>query len=251
MLRLAVVAAVLFLLVRSARAAWRHRRLAVAVWSRIRLRHVLGGLGLVLVVLSVALSLLQLVPVTRVGVGSLIGLSGNAIFAPLEEAQLRANGGQPLVAPDGTPAEAVFDPGALVIAGTTIFLVVLLLLFPYLAYVEEHVFREGLEDASVGRELWTALKFGLLHMIMLIPLAAALAIGVAGFVYGRVYRRTYERAAARRQIVAGPFGVPVTVPPPVERRRAEAVLASTVWHATFNSLIVVLVLVGFMVDWLR
>jgi hypothetical protein len=191
------------------------------------------------------------VPVTRVGAGNLIGLSGNAIFAPLEEAQVRANGGQPLVSPDGTPAEAVFDPGMLLAGGTVAFLVLLLLLFPYLAYVEEHVFREGLEDAGLGRELWTALKFGLLHMIMLIPLAAALAVGVAGFVYGRIYRRAFRRAEARTQTVVGPFGVPVAVRPPRERLRGEAVLVSTVWHATFNSLIVVLVLIGFAVDWLR
>jgi hypothetical protein len=125
----------------------------------------------------------------------------------------------------------------------------LVLLFPWLAYVEERVFREGLEQAGLARELWTALKFGLVHMIMLIPLAAALAIGVAGFVYGRIYRRAYRRAAARSDVVEGPFGIPVTVRPPAPQLRAEAVLASTVWHATFNSTIVALILVGFIAEW--
>lgn len=250
-LRLAVVAAVLFLLLRSARMAWRHRRLAGAVWRRIRPRHVLGALGLLTIVVTVAFTLMAFVPVTRYGAGTPLGLHGNAIFAPIEEAQTRANDGAPVVAPDGTPTEAAFDPGVLIAVGTTGFLVLLLLLFPYLAYVEERVFREGLEEATLPAQAWAALKFGLLHMIMLIPLGAALAVAVAGFAYGRIYRRAYERSAARTETVAGPFGVPVVVAPPRQQVRSEAVLASTVWHTTFNSLIVVLVLLGFAYDWLR
>jgi hypothetical protein len=127
----------------------------------------------------------------------------------------------------------------------------LLLLFPWLAYVEERVFRSGLEDAGLGRQLWVASKFGLVHMIMLIPLAAALAIGVAGFAYGRIYRYAYRRSADRRRSAsAGPFGVPVLVVGVVDRRaaHADALFASTVWHVTFNSLIVLLVVGAFVAD---
>jgi Fe-S cluster assembly protein SufD len=62
LLRLAVVAVGLVLLARAARVAWRQRRFATLVWRRIRPRHVAGSLGLVLVVLSVALTLLSAVP---------------------------------------------------------------------------------------------------------------------------------------------------------------------------------------------
>ena len=250
LLRIAVVVVVLVLLARAARVAWRNRRLAFVVWRRIGARHVAGSLGLVVVVLATALALLQFVPVTSLGLGRLIGLSGNAVFAPLEEATLRSAGGAPPAAPiDPAEPAALPRPSLPVAAGTVVFLGGLLLLFPWLAYVEERVFREGLEDATLGLQVWRALKFGLLHMVMLIPLAAALAIGVAGFVYGRIYRRAYHRAAEQSEVVQGPFGIPVVMPLPVQRLRAQAVLETTVWHAAFNSTIVALVLVGFVVDW--
>ncbi len=115
--------------------------------------------------------------------------------------------------------------------------------------MEERTFREGLEDAGPLREAWTALRFGLIHLVMLIPIAAALAIAVAGFIYGRIYRRRHRKAAARTEEVEGPFGFPVTVAPSPARVRGEAVLEATVWHTTFNSLIVVLVYLGFAAQW--
>jgi hypothetical protein len=251
LLRLAVAGVILVLLGRASRVAWRNRPLALAVWRRIRPRHVLGSLGLMIVVATTLVSLLQLLPFTGYGLGSVIGLSGNAVFAPLEEASIRSGGaglGAPL-APDGDPAGGIDLAEAGLIAGTSAFLLALLLLFPWLAYVEERTFREGLEDATLPRELWTALRFGLIHLVMLIPLAAALAVGVAGFAYGRVYRRAHRRAAQRTEVIDGPFGQPVTIAPSPARVRGEAVLESTIWHTTFNSLLVVLVFLGFLAQW--
>jgi hypothetical protein len=244
-LRLLVVVVIGVLLVRAARAAWPNRHLALAVWRRIRPRHVIGCLGLLTVVIVVAGTLMALVPFTANGLGSAIGLTGNAVFAPLEEATIRSNGGPVAVEGAGVPASA---PWALY-AFTAGFLGLLLVLFPWLAYVEERVFREGLEDAALGREVLAALWFGLVHLVMLIPLAAALAVGVAGFFYGRVYRQAYRRAATHTREVLGPFGVPMTVSRPVEQARSEAVLASTVWHTTFNSLIVLLFLGFSVLEW--
>lgn len=228
-LRLLVVLAVVVLLGRAARPAWRNRGLALAVWRRIRPRHVLGCLALLVVVLGTAVGLLGLMPVTGYGLGSLIGLSGNAVFAPLEEVTGRAGG-----ATGGTEWA--------LLAATGGFLGLLLVMFPWLAYVEERVFREGLETAGAGREAWVALRFGLLHLVMLIPVAAALAVGVAGFFYGRVYRAAYSRVAAERMLT-GASAVAVATGA-TRQARDEAVLAATVWHTTFNSLIVVIVLVG-------
>lgn len=248
-LRLAIAGVILLLLARAGRMAWRNRALARAVWRRIRARHVAGAFGLLVVVLSIALTLLEVVPVTRLGLGSLVGLTGNAVFAPVEEAAIRAGADAGSGAVAGTPAGP--DLGQIAVAvGTTAFLGGLLLLLPWLAYVEERTFREGLEDASPLREAWTALRFGLVHLVMLIPLAAALAIAVAGFAYGRVYRRAHARAAGRTTVAEGPGGLPVAVAPSPARVRGEAVLEATVWHATFNSLVVLLVALGFALTWL-
>ena len=220
-LRIVVAVVILGLLARSARFAWRNRDLAATVWRRMRPRHVLGSIVLLGVVVVVASLLILAVPLSGVSLGSLIGLTGNAVFAPVEQV---AGAGGP------TPTAGV---DAAVWIATAAFLLLLLALFPWLAYVEERMFRHGLERGGLGTQLWTALRFGLVHLVMLVPLAAALAVGVAGFFYGRVYLRTFHRV----NVEHGPAAA-----------RSEAVLASAVWHATFNSLIVVMLLVLLVVD---
>ena len=218
-LRLAVAAVIIVLLARAARAAWHNRRIAPTVWRRIRLRHVAGSLALLTVVLGVAVGLMTLLPITGIGLGSLIGLTGNAVFAPVEEAAARGS------AVTGPAADTV---ASAVNVATLLFLGGLIVMFPWLAYVEESVFREGLESVGTLGRLWSALRFGLLHLVMLVPIAAALAIAVAGLWYGHIYLRAYRAT----------------------EQRDEAVLASTVWHATFNSTIVVLLVAGLATGWL-
>jgi hypothetical protein len=248
LLRWLVVAAVLVLLGRAALAAWHHRQVSVALWRAIRVRHVAGSLVLLGVVGTIAVSLLWYVPPTRFGLGSFVGFTGNAVFAPVEEAATR-------VGPTTSSAPDLLFPIVV-----SVFLLALLVIVPWLAYVEEEVFRAGLESTGVGGQLRAALVFGLAHLVMLVPLAAALAIGVAGFVYGRVYRRAYRAgrrspdvarsafrptrrsaAAAARASEAGTEGRAVTVAARVEDRQADAVFASAVWHTAFNSLVVLLV----------
>lgn len=221
-LRLAVAAVIIVLLARAARAAWGQRVVAVAVWRRIRLRHVAGSVVLLAGVLAVAVGLMLLVPPTAYGAGSVIGLTGNAIFAPVEEAAVRSG------SVGGSEAHLVMQATTV---ATVAFLLALLALFPWLAYVEERVFREGIEDAGLLQRWWSALRFGLVHLVMLVPLAAALAIGVAGLFYGRMYLRAYRRAAG--DLLLGPGAA-----------RDRAILESTVWHTTFNSTIVVLLIAG-------
>lgn len=250
-LRLAIVAAVLVLLARVVPVAWRNRRVALTVWRRLRPHHVLGSLALLAAVLGTALTLLWLAPPTRHGAGSLIGLSGNAVFAPLEEAMLRGGGALPEPAPAArTPTETTHvrtepvRPEPWLVLLTVAFLAGLLLLVPWLAYVEERTFREGLEHAGLGHQVWRALQFGLVHLVMLIPLAAALAIAVAGFAYGRAYRRAYRRA----QTAPDPGG-DEGLAGRTARLRSAGVLESTTWHAAFNSVVVLLVLLGFAAHW--
>jgi hypothetical protein len=209
--RTLVAVGVVVLLLRAGRQAWRARDLAVRVWASIRPRHVLGSLALLGAVAGVAWALLTFVPPTRYGLGSLIGLTGNVVFAPVEEVGARTGSGPVLLA---------------VVGG---FFAVLLALFPFLAFAEERTFRAGLEHATPAREALVALRFGLVHLVMLVPIAAALAIALAGWVYGRIYRRAYARA---------------DLPPPA--RRATALLAATTWHTTFNSVLVMLVWVSLL-----
>lgn len=227
--------------------AWSNRHLAVRVWRRIRPRHVLGSLVLIAVVLGVAVGLMIIVPVTGYGLGTFLGLTGNAVFAPVEEAAART-------ATVAGPSSA-WAP-RLLTAGTVLFLLGLLTMFPWLAYVEERVFREGLERGGTLRRGWTALRFGLTHLIMLVPVAAALAIGVAGLWYGHVYLRAFAAADGAGSEPPAPAaaedggGTAVLVASAIAAAQDEAVLASTVWHTTFNSILVMLLLGGILTGWL-
>lgn len=243
-LQMLIALAVVGMLGRAARPAWRNRLLATAVWRRVRLYHVLGCLLLLAVVLGTALGLMRVLPVTGWGLGRVVGLDGNAVFAPLQEASEVA---QEIRAPaPGMPAAPLPDTDWLQIGLAGGFLGLLLLLFPWLAYVEERMFRSGLENADLAGELRAALRFGVVHLLMFIPIAAAIGIGVAGFAYGRIYRRAYRRALGRPPEFESPFGPRRIIETPARRARTEAVLATTVWHTTFNSLIVVIVLGGFV-----
>lgn len=269
--RLVVATIVAVLLSRAAMGAWRHRELTLAVWRSITPRHLLGTFALLVAVVTVGSLLLQVTPL-RVGLGELVGFSGNAVFTPLEEAASRA-GPPPATGPDWY-----------VVLLATAFLAFLALLLPWLAFVEEEIFRAGLEIADLRSEIAAALKFGLIHLLMLVPLAAALAIALAGLLYGRVYRYGYRTAEARRlpgmvpyvyrstrrarraaalsrlrqleAVVANgpPLGpaAPIGVDPPSpELRQAAGVFGSTVWHATFNSIVVALLWAVIVVEALR
>lgn len=238
LLRVAVAVLVIAMLLRALRPAWRNRSLALRVWAGVRPRHLLGAAALVVVVLGVAVALLTFVPLTRVGLGSLVGFEGNAVLAPIDEASRRTGGGGL-----GTPEADGLAP--VVLLGVTGFLTVLIALFPWLAYVEERTFREGLEDASLGRQCWIAVRFGLTHLVMLIPVAAALAVGVAGFAYGLVYRRAYRTAQDRMPLPTDSADGAVSVATR-RRLRDEAVLSATRLHVVFNTIVVLLVYAGLL-----
>ena len=255
LLRIALALVVLWLLVRAGRVAWSRRDLARDVWRSIRPRHVLGSLGLLVVVIGVAVTAAAAVPLLGRGVGDLFATQGNAVFAPVDvAADLTAVG-----------TTAGVGVGDLVFLGVvTLFLGLLATLLPWFAFVEEEVFRAGAESWSLSRRVAAALVFGAAHLIMLVPVSAALGISVAGFVYGEVYRRGVARRdgavppsvrsafrPTRRSQAAvlatvpthDPLGAAVHV-----RRQVAGLHASTVWHATFNTTVVVLVWLSFALD---
>lgn len=262
-LRPVLAFAVLALLARVARVSWHHRDLTLAVWRAVRWRHLVGATLLLAVVGGTATLLVTTVPGADLGLGNLVGTEANAVFAPLEEGLARAAP----VAPAG--------PDWALLMGASAFLLPLALLLPWLAYVEEELFRAGLEHASWPRVALASLGFGLVHLVMLVPLGAGLAVGIAGFAYAMAYRHGHRRhdptalppvalctfrstrrsrAAADRSrtaAVSGATGSAVPVVPVVaavaavdrapERAQAAGVFAATVWHATFNTLVVLTV----------
>jgi hypothetical protein len=73
--------------------------------------------------------------------------------------------------------------------------VFVVLLFPALALLaerEETAFRAGAERWSFGRRVATGLKFGLIHLVMGIPIAVALALSIGGWYFTWAYLRGYR-----------------------------------------------------------
>ncbi|GGU00873.1 hypothetical protein [Actinomadura citrea] len=65
---------------------------------------------------------------------------------------------------------------------------------PILAMMEEVVFRNGAEDQSAGTRIRRALAFGSMHLVVGVPVAAALALSLTGGVFTWVYLRGARRS---------------------------------------------------------
>lgn len=250
--RLLLALLVLGLLARAARVAWSRRDLALAVWRSIQLRHVLGSLVLLVAVIGVSVLSATAVPVLSHGLGDLFATSGNAVFAPLDVAAEAT----------GATTRAPQGPNYVFLAAVTAFLGLLAGLLPWFAFVEEEVFRAGAETWSLPTRVGAALVFGAAHLLMLVPLAAAVGIAVAGFAYGELYRRgvaadgrtppgALRRAfrPTRRSVRAvRRSATDIEEERAHVRRQVAGLHTSTVWHTTFNSTVVFLVWVTFVLD---
>lgn len=72
-----------------------------------------------------------------------------------------------------------------------LFWFILSLALPYLARTEEEIFRSGF--FSVKSRIVSNFKFGLIHMIMGVPLFVALLLSVVGYTFSFFYTREFKR----------------------------------------------------------
>jgi hypothetical protein len=77
----------------------------------------------------------------------------------------------------------------------------LLLSLGRFALQEERIFRRGDERRTMGERLLRSLVFGLCHLIMGIPIGAAIGLGVGGFGFSQVYLRRWQASRSRHRSV--------------------------------------------------
>jgi hypothetical protein len=77
----------------------------------------------------------------------------------------------------------------------------LLLSLGRFALQEERIFRRGDERRRVRDRLLRSLVFGLCHLVMGIPIGAAIGLGVGGFGFSQVYLRRWHASRSRYQSV--------------------------------------------------
>jgi len=123
-------------------------------------------------------------------------------------------------APSGNIMAAPFKSGSvLVITG---FWFLLSLALPYLAKGEEEAFRSLVFGTK--KRIITSIKFGLVHMIVGVPLFIALILAVVGYIFSIFYVKAFNKAAK-----VDPYSADKV-----------AILASTSVHAKYNFLIITL-----------
>jgi hypothetical protein len=98
----------------------------------------------------------------------------------------------------------------------------MILTLPFLAEVEEQIFRQGV--CTWKGILWNSLLFGLAHLLMGIPIFIGLALFVPGFLFACRYKYAYHHHLRQFQneLAAQQAGV----------------LASTADHAVYNALLI-------------
>ena len=147
--------------------------------GRARLRAVVSGLRprhfapvpLVLLAVLVAAGVLYQVPLLRFGWWTAIGGEGN-----------------PVLGTTGRTRGTVFEWLVPVV-----FVALLAPAVPLFAQAEEVAFRRGAEAWSPARRAWRGVQFGLVHALIGIPLAVALALSVGGWYFTWAYLRAYRR----------------------------------------------------------
>lgn len=107
------------------------------------------------------------------------------------------------------------------------FLLMLLPLLPLLAEREEQMFRVGAESWSAARRARRAVEFGLLHLIMGIPIGVGLALSLGGGYFTWAYLRGWRRGG---------------------RSQEAGLLESTRAHTAYNGMVLALALIGLVWD---
>lgn len=171
---LAVLAFVGFRLAEAARHAVRNRSHVWGLVAGLRPRHFVAAVPVLVAVVAVFVALTY-IPGLSWGWWSALGGTGNPAF-----------GG----APEGSvgPFEVLIP---------IVFGVMLFFGLPLLVEGEEWVFRRGAEDRTRAANLRRAVLFGLVHAVVGVPLAAALALTVGGVYFTGCYLREYRRTGSQ------------------------------------------------------
>jgi hypothetical protein len=205
LLTLATVAVLGFFAIRLAGAArftlfGPGRARALAIWRGIGRRHLWPVPFVLAAVLGAALVLVRL-PVLSFGWWSAIGGVGNPVAGSTEQTV-------------GTALEWLIP---------IVFLLLLLPSLPLFALREEELFRLGAEGWSWPRRVAKTVAFGLVHVVIGIPIGVALALSIGGAYFLACYLRGWRATGSDRA----------------------AVLESTRAHTAYNAAIVALVLAAF------
>lgn len=172
------------------------------IWRRFRPIAFLEALGIVIATLAVAIFLLTTFPI--------MGIGWLNLFFP--------GGGNVWIAPIIEGSKSQFEIVRLLVP---LFFLVFELVIPFLANLEEKAYRQGY--TRWGPIAKQSVKFGLVHLLVGVPLAGGLALIISGFFYGFKYKRCYDKSLTSLD---------------VQGATEQAVLESTTFHAMYNTIVI-------------
>lgn len=141
----------------------------------LRPRHFLRGFAVVVLTVLSYLALDKALPMLDVGWWSWLGGKGSILFGQSNAADAAS-----------APPTLRLLPFVLPFG--------LLVILPRAALLEERLFRRGTQHQSLAVRTRRQGVFGLMHLLMGIPLTAALALVVTGFAYQHIYLRRYAQS---------------------------------------------------------
>jgi hypothetical protein len=110
-----------------------------------------------------------------------------------------------------------------------LFFLTLIVVLPFFARYEEKLFRYGYEEWK--GIIIQSIKFGLVHLVMGVSLATALAIIFAGLFFGYKYKKAFDKNVVTKDL---------------DEAREEALLMSTTYHTLYNTVIAIILITIFI-----
>lgn len=177
-----------------------------SVWRRFRIKMFLECLGVIILMIVATIFLLQ-IPGLKYGWINLFfgGESGSMLIKPITEGSDSSN--------------------ILIRSMVPVFFVGLAFVLPFLARSEERIFRKAHNDwGSIAKQ---SIKFGLVHCLVGVPLAAGIALIILGLFFGFKYKCAFDRSVNTMSYW---------------QAENEAVMVSTTYHTMYNMIMVGLLL---------
>jgi len=177
------------------------------VWRRFSIEMLIQCLLLLILTIIVAMILVIYVPGLKYGwLHLFVSGGGNALISPVT---------------DTSSSDYIllrFVP--------IVFCLAFLIAIPFLAKIEEKMFRQG--HTEWKHICWQSTKFGLIHCFVGIPIGFGFALIIPGLFYAYHYKRTLEKNINTLGYLAA---------------NEEAIMVCTTYHSMYNSIVITVLLI--------